>query len=79
MGEIAQQGEYSRYGSDLVVSKITLVIILIVGSLIVISLIPKQISRSLSIFLILFGIIAFIIAVVAFGFKESPIKEWWEN
>lgn len=59
--------------------KIFLFGILGIGILWGISMIPKKIANASAEFLIIYGIIAFILAIILFGFKKVPEKLWWEN
>jgi hypothetical protein len=58
--------------------KIMVIGLLGIAGLWLISMIPKNIGRAMSEFLIIGGIVAFLLAVLMFGFKKIPAKLWWE-
>jgi TRAP-type C4-dicarboxylate transport system permease small subunit len=60
-------------------SKIFLLGILGIGVIYVISILPKKIASVLAEFLVIAGIIAFLLAIILFGFKPIREKLWWEN
>lgn len=60
------------------IGKIFLLGILGIVAIYMISIIPKPIANLLAEFLVVFGIIAFILAVAIFGFKPVKEKLWWE-
>lgn len=39
---------------------------------------PKEIGQPLSIFLIIFGVVLFLLALYFMGFEKIAPKEWWE-
>lgn len=63
---------------NLIFKKIVIIGILAIMGLWLISMIPKNIGRAMSEFMIIGGIIAFVLAVLIFGFKKIPEKLWWE-
>jgi hypothetical protein len=59
--------------------KMFLIGILLVGGILVVQMIPKKIANASAEFLIIYGIIAFILMIAIFGFKPIKEKLWWEN
>jgi RsiW-degrading membrane proteinase PrsW (M82 family) len=58
--------------------KITMIIAFIIIVIMGISIIPKQIATPVGTFLIIFGIVMLVLALLIFGFKDTPAKQWWE-
>lgn len=61
------------------IGKIFLLGILGIVAIYMISIIPKPIAMATSEFLVIFGLIAFVLAIILFGIKSPREKLWWET